>query len=336
MIEIVFFVLCSNNWVLSVMIEDLNKTHELVHFRNNTHIRIRNNNQSEAYPPHWHNEVEIVLVRSGKLQIRCGGMDYSMQAGDILIINPASIHEIHREVKGSRIFLQADLSGFPLLQELRTAFSVLAPAALITPQAFPNSYPMFLDSYRRIHNLYFGDEVYDMDFENMDVKQLIAIDRNVTAASLPFLRETQIYSHLLNFIASAAINVRESSQKDMAKTGSPSGSLARNNQAIQDACNIVLTEFAEPLSLGSVAERVGFSKFHFERVFKENMCMTFYQYVTKVRISHSKTLLADPSLSITDIAVSCGFSSSSAFSRTFRQETGKTPSDFRNMRQSPM
>ena len=170
----------------------------------------------------------------------------------------------------------------------------------------------------------------------MDVKQLIAIDRNVTAASLPFLRETQIYSHLLNFIASAAINVRESSQKDMAKTGSPSGSLARNNQAIQDACNIVLTEFAEPLSLGSVAERVGFSKFHFERVFKENMCMTFYQYVTKVRISHSKTLLADPSLSITDIAVSCGFSSSSAFSRTFRQETGKTPSDFRNMRQSPM
>ena len=259
-----------------------------------------------------------------------------MQAGDILIINPASIHEIHREVNGSRIYLQADLSGFPLLQELRTAFSVLAPAALITPQAFPDSYPMFLDSYRRIHNLYFGDDVYDMDFETMETKQLIAIDRNVTAASLPFLRETQIYSHLLNFIASAAINVRESSQKDMAKSGSPSGSLARNNQAIQDACNIVLTEFAEPLSLGSVAERVGFSKFHFERVFKENMCMTFYQYVTKVRISHSKTLLADPSLSITDIAVSCGFSSSSAFSRTFRQETGKTPSDFRNMRQSPM
>lgn len=195
---------------------------------------------------------------------------------------------------------------------------------------------MFLDSYRRIHNLYFGDDVYDMDFEAMELKQLIAIDRNVTAASLPFLRETQIYSHLLNFIASAAISVQESSQKDMAKNSSASGSLARNNQAIQDACNIVLTEFAEPLSLGSVAERVGFSKFHFERVFKENMCTTFYQYVTKVRISHSKTLLADPSLSITDIAVSCGFSSSSSFSRTFRQETGKTPSDFRNMQQSHM
>lgn len=82
------------------MIEHLNKTHELVHFRNNTHILIRNNILSEAYPPHWHNEVEIVLVRSGKLQIRCGGIDYSMQAGDILIINPASIHEIHRENQG--------------------------------------------------------------------------------------------------------------------------------------------------------------------------------------------------------------------------------------------
>ncbi len=57
------------------MIENLNKSHESVHFRENAHIRMYNNIQDEAYPPHWHNETEIILVRSGKLHVRCGGVD---------------------------------------------------------------------------------------------------------------------------------------------------------------------------------------------------------------------------------------------------------------------
>ena len=110
--------------------------------------------------------------------------------------------------------------------------------------------------------------------------------------------------------------------------------MVRNHQAIQQACGIVLSEFAEPISLDSVSERIGFSKYHFERVFKQVMHMTFYQYVTKVRISHSQLLLADASISITDIAIASGFSGSSAFSRVFRQETGKSPAEFRKILQA--
>lgn len=316
------------------MIENLNKSHESVHFRENAHIRMYNNIQDEAYPPHWHNETEIILVRSGKLHVRCGGVDYFLQPGDILLICPSSIHEIFRESTGLRCYLLVDLSGISVLQELKTAFSLLAPAVLISSQTIPTGFSHFQELFRHIYNLYFGDSVFEMDFEALNPESVYSIDRNAAAVSLPFMRETQIYSVLLDFVASVAMEVQAAVQKNDIKNGSGAGIIARNHQAIQQACSIVLSEFAEPLSLDSVSERIGFSKFHFERVFKQIMHMTFYQYVTKVRISHSQMLLADSSTSITDIAIASGFSGSSAFSRAFRQETGKSPSDFRKFLQS--
>lgn len=315
------------------MIENLNKSHESVHFRENTHIRMYNNIQAEAYPSHWHNETEIILVRSGKLRVRCGGIDYSMETGDILMICPSSIHEISRESNGVRYYLLADLNNFPLLGELQTAFSILAPAVLISPETFPEHYARYLQAFRRIHELYFGDSFFETDFEALDPEYAYSLDDSAAVSSLPFMNETRIYSILLDFLASIATEFQVKSQKSTTRSVSPSG-IVRNNQAIQDACGIVLAEYAEPLSLDSVSERVGFSKFHFERVFKQMMHMTFYQYVTKVRISHAQTLLSDSNLSITNIAVSSGFASSSAFSRAFRQETGRAPSDFRKIRQT--
>ena len=318
------------------MIEHLDRTHESVHFRENAHIRMYNNIQAEAYPPHWHNETEIILVRSGKLHVRCGGEDYFLQAGDILLICPSSIHEIFKESTGSRCYLLVDLYGLSVLQELKTAFSLLVPAVLISRQTIPNGFSYFQELFRNIYNLYFGDSIFEMNFQALDPENVYSIDRNTAAMSLPFMNETQIYSILLDFGASLAKEVQTAAQKTAPpkKNSSSVGIMVRNHQAIQQACGIVLSEFAEPISLDSVSERIGFSKYHFERVFKQVMHMTFYQYVTKVRISHSQLLLADASISITDIAIASGFSGSSAFSRVFRQETGKSPSEFRKILQA--
>ena len=59
--------------------------------------------------------------------------------------------------------------------------------------------------------------------------------------------------------------------------------------------------------------------------------MTFYQYVTKLRLSYAQQLLGDRGLSITEIALRSGFSGGSTFTRAFRQATGLTPSEFRDI-----
>ena len=56
---------------------------------------------------------------------------------------------------------------------------------------------------------------------------------------------------------------------------------------------------------------------------------TFYQFVTRYRIEEAKRIMRENSeLKMADVAVRSGFSSQSAFSRTFTRETGQTPREW--------
>ena len=56
---------------------------------------------------------------------------------------------------------------------------------------------------------------------------------------------------------------------------------------------------------------------------------TFYQFVTRYRIEEAKSIMRENSeLKMADVAVRSGFSSQSAFSRTFTRETGQTPREW--------
>ena len=88
----------------------------------------------------------------------------------------------------------------------------------------------------------------------------------------------------------------------------------------------------EDLTLESVADRAGFSKYHFSRLFKQFSGQTFYQYVSKKRIEQAELLLAREDMSITDVASASGFESLSAFIRMFKLIKGMTPTQYRKMR----
>lgn len=84
------------------------------------------------------------------------------------------------------------------------------------------------------------------------------------------------------------------------------------------ACNYINQHYQEPLSLEEIADVSGFSRFHFTRIFKQCMNMTFYEYLNQKRISKAEELLSTTSQSVTEIAMNSGFSSISAFNRTFK------------------
>ena len=57
--------------------------------------------------------------------------------------------------------------------------------------------------------------------------------------------------------------------------------------------------------------------------------MTIFQYLLEYRISKSREFLADPSLTIAEIAQNTGFSSQSYFTSCFKKIVGCTPNKYR-------
>lgn len=101
--------------------------------------------------------------------------------------------------------------------------------------------------------------------------------------------------------------------------------VARVNRAIDH----IVSDLARPLRLDDVAAAAGFSPFHFHRVFKALLGETLQQFVKRQRLERALRIMSHaPKRALTDVALDCGFSSSSDFSRSFRQHYGSPPSAF--------
>ena len=100
-----------------------------------------------------------------------------------------------------------------------------------------------------------------------------------------------------------------------------------------EICNYISAHCSDELNLEAVASMSGFSKFYFSRLFKQFTNVSFYKYVNQKRIEKAAEMLTEPNISITNVALSCGFESLSSFIRMFKIVKGCTPTEFRNMYQ---
>ncbi len=97
------------------------------------------------------------------------------------------------------------------------------------------------------------------------------------------------------------------------------------------------THLDEPLDLQTLADVALFSRYHFHRIFKAYLGETLGEYIGRVRLERAMMQLrGSASLSVTEIALSCGFSSSAAFSKAFRAHFGFAPREARKMAQPPL
>jgi AraC family transcriptional regulator len=85
----------------------------------------------------------------------------------------------------------------------------------------------------------------------------------------------------------------------------------------------------EQICLGTLAQLARLSQHHFCRAFKQSFGVPPHHYHVQRRIEQAKLLLADRSISITDIGFTLGYSQTSSFSVAFRKNTGWTPSEYR-------
>ena len=293
---------------------------EQVNHKINTSLRMFINRFHGDFPPHWHTDIEMIMPKEAPYRVICANQTYEVEIGDILMICPAVIHEIFSLSPGDRLYIQADFAGIITLKEIEKAFRIMSPALHVKKRTCPpDIYNKLCKYIDMIMELYFGSA------RSVDINHVPDNEDFITFTELEPYGELEIYSILMQFIALCAKNI----SLFQGSSSIPAQAHIKNSISLSNICSYISEHFTEDLSLEDVSEYAGFSKFHFERIFRDYTGMTFYQYLQQMRINYSQTLLSNPELSVTDISYQAGFASCTAFTRAFKKSTGYPPSQFR-------
>ncbi|PSJ43911.1 AraC family transcriptional regulator [Zobellella taiwanensis] len=103
-------------------------------------------------------------------------------------------------------------------------------------------------------------------------------------------------------------------------------------EPLRNLLHLMNSNIEEPLGIEELAAYVGLSRRRIERLFQSHLETTPSRYYLELRITHARRLLLQSDDSIANIAVACGFVSSTHFSHCFKDFFGVSPSQARQLR----
>ncbi len=283
------------------MIETLDGIFETVNYKQSTTLKLYDNVQYENYPMHWHPAIEFIMPTENIYTMRFSSGDIRLRENDICVVCPGCVHSIVAPETGRRIIFQPNTSYLRFMKEVELVISFMTPYAIITPEEYPD-----------IHD---------------KLKTMLLAIRDEYMEGSPF-SEVSIYSKVLEMLVLIGNNYSKSNSNV-----EENGVLTKEEYASKfvEICDYISAHCAEDLKLDEIADMSGFSKYYFERLFKQYTGTSFYKYVNQKRIAKAQELLIEPGITVTDVAINCGFMSISSFIRMFKLQKGCTPTEFKSM-----
>ncbi|MBL8563760.1 MAG: GlxA family transcriptional regulator [Gemmobacter sp.] len=104
--------------------------------------------------------------------------------------------------------------------------------------------------------------------------------------------------------------------------------LGTRNEKLIKAVAFLEARIEEEFDLDACADHLGVSRRQIERLFNRYLGVTPVRYMNDLRLQHGRALLAETDMSVTEVAVACGYASSSHFSKSFRKKYGVSPYRF--------
>lgn len=93
---------------------------------------------------------------------------------------------------------------------------------------------------------------------------------------------------------------------------------------------VILNRIDDPeLGIQDLCRAVHLSRTQVHRRLKRKTGKSATHYIRSVRLKHACKLLSDTDLSVTEVAMECGFEDPAFFSRVFKEEFGQPPSAYR-------
>ncbi|WP_051656420.1 helix-turn-helix domain-containing protein [Butyrivibrio sp. AE3004] len=252
---------------------------------------------------HWHEEMEITLVKSGVCAYRVGQETFLAKPGDIILVPPFCTHSAS-EVPGKILISDSLVFSLDLLgaggQDLSASkyLRPLAEGQLVMPAFIDKK----SEGYKSIRTEF--------------MKALKCFNER------PFLYELRLREHLLYTIILLFENRH-------IKTPEESESVLSGRIQLRSVLQYISEHCQDKLTISELAAISGFSESYFMRIFNENVGMSAIKYINHCRIQNAAHELEETNRPVMDIAMDNGFPNISYFNLQFKREFGMTPQKFR-------
>ena len=157
------------------MIKNLSGDFETVEYENKRFVMLYDNVQTEFYPTHWHNAIEIIMPIENSFTVRTGGESFLLEEREILIIPPGELHTLPPQ-EGRRIIFQCDNSVLSDVSALDAIKPVLATPQHITPELDKTLYLRAKKAILDIYSQYYAySEISDVKIYMNLISLLVSV-----------------------------------------------------------------------------------------------------------------------------------------------------------------
>lgn len=279
-------------------------------------VRIHTEMPAQDVPLHWHLGAELVYVRHGRVRLFIDGAETTIVDGQACLVSPRALHAIYPEPdEDGQFVLSISFDGEFL--------SRLSPG--LSNRRLLQAVPFAAEEVR-------NHEAGEKGLERPSVvgnPTLISLCENVIACvddADPELKLIKLNELLYAMMLHISTECRECDCGD-----AESMAKARSAAEIRAVVEYMERHFHSGVTIGQLAERFGYSREYFSRLFKKHAGVTPEQYLMEIRLQSAVDDLLNGTDTNTDIASNNGFANAKAFSRAFANRFSVTPSAFRKM-----
>lgn len=248
-------------------------------------------NRKHLVSPHFHDDMEFILVQSGEITV-CAGMEkYRCRNNEILYIPPCTVHQAASDTPNASIcglvFHPSLLKSY-LFEDDNTTFFTCANSMIYSK-------------------------------ENPCYEQLSKILKNAYSIynERPSTYKLEMSAHILLLLS---VLLRSSTVINSEKN-------ARFCR-IEPAMKYIEENYNRRICISDLSRLINVCDDHFIRMFKAATSRTPAAYITDVRLHQALRLLSLNQYSISEISDRTGFSSIQYFSRIFKERMGLSPSEY--------
>ena len=261
---------------------------------------------NQAVPWHWHEDLEIILVREGCMLAGCGDTHYVVENGDAIFINSNVLHtcksaDNERCRIESMVFRPELLCGFPQSAAEQRYLLPLMRCDELIAIPFSKATPWQKETLASISDAYHAAVASATAFELVVQARLLDCFAKMIAHLQPQIAQSR--------------NIPD-----------------RDSLRIKDMLRYIHEHFPESLSVAMIAASVGVSESECFRCFKKVLATTPNDYLLQYRIRAAAGMLSATDSSITEICYAAGFNQPSYFSKAFKAALGCTPREYRSRR----